>query len=105
VRHERWLKAPGDGGRNRGVVPRTIGDAEGGVISPLMRACPALRVILWMGRSCPHVPFSSGMRTMPFGHCKSAEEALATVGRDADACGRKWAESPKKDRRSSLQRM
>jgi len=76
---ERWLKAPvqmEDGG----VVPRTAGTPQGGVISPLLANLFLHYAFdIWMARNYPHIPFER-YADDAICHCKSVEEAQALWG-------------------------
>jgi RNA-directed DNA polymerase len=80
---ERWLKAPvqmEDGG----VVPRTAGTPQGGVISPLLANLFLHYAFdMWMARTYPHVPFERYADDI-ICHCKSAKEAQALWSALAD---------------------
>jgi RNA-directed DNA polymerase len=73
---ERWLKAPvqlEDGG----IVPRTAGTPQGGVISPLLANLFLHYAFdMWMARNYPHIPFER-YADDAICHCASAEEARA----------------------------
>jgi group II intron reverse transcriptase/maturase len=73
---ERWLKVPvqmEDGG----VVPRTAGTPQGGVISPLLANLFLHYAFdVWMSRNYRHIPFER-YADDAICHCKSAEEARA----------------------------
>src|SRR6202051_4218313 len=80
---ERWLKAPvqmEDGG----IVPRTAGTPQGGVISPLL-ANLFLHYAFdtWMTRNQPRIPFER-YADDAICHCKSAEDAQALWSALAD---------------------
>src|SRR6202158_5110487 len=71
---ERWLKAPvqmEDGG----VVPRTAGTPQGGVISPLLANLFLHYAFdMWMVRNHPRIPFER-YADDAICHCKSEEQA------------------------------
>src|SRR3982074_2844578 len=73
---ERWLKAPvqmEDGG----IVPRTAGTPQGGVVSPcLANLFLHYAFDMWMVRNFPGIPFER-YADDPTSHCRSAEQARA----------------------------
>ena len=80
---ERWLKAPVQM-EEGGVVPRTAGTPQGGVISPLL-ANLFLHYAFdaWMSRHYPHIPFER-YADDAICHRKSADEAQALRSALAD---------------------
>jgi len=73
---ERWLKAPvqmEDGG----IVPRTAGTPQGGVVSPcLANLFLHYALDMWMVRNFPGIPFERYADDL-ICHCRSAEQARA----------------------------
>ncbi len=73
---ERWLKAPvqmEDGG----IVPRTAGTPQGGVVSPcLANLFLHYAFDMWMVRNFPGIPFERYADDL-ICHCRSAEQARA----------------------------
>ena len=71
---DRWLKAPvqmEDGG----VVPRTAGTPQGGVVSPILANLFLHYAFdMWMARTFPQIPFERYADDV-ICHCKSADEA------------------------------
>jgi len=80
---ERWLKAPvqmEDGG----VVQRTAGTPQGGVVSPLLANLFLHYAFdMWMTRNYPRVPFER-YADDAICHCRSVEEARALWSALAD---------------------
>jgi RNA-directed DNA polymerase len=76
---ERWLKAPvqmEDGG----IVPRTAGTPQGGVISPLLANLFLHYTFdMWMAREFPHIPFER-YADDAICHCRTAAEARLLWG-------------------------
>jgi len=80
---ERWLKAP-EQMEDGGVVPRTAGTPQGGVISPLLaNLFLHYAVDMWMARTHPRIPFERYADDI-ICHCKSADEARALWSALAD---------------------
>jgi RNA-directed DNA polymerase len=60
-----------------GIVPRTAGTPQGGVISPLLANLFLHHLFdIWMARNYPHIPFER-YADDAICHCGSAEEAQA----------------------------
>ena len=80
---ERWLKAP-EQTEDGGIVPRTAGTPQGGVISPLLANLFLHYAFdMWMTRTFPHIPFERYADDI-ICHCESADEARALWSALAD---------------------
>jgi RNA-directed DNA polymerase len=80
---ERWLKAPMQL-EDEGIVPRTAGTPQGGVISPLLANLFLHYAFdMWMARNYSHIPFER-YADDAICHCESAEAAQALWSALAD---------------------
>ena len=99
---ERWLKAPMQL-EDEGIVPRTAGTPQGGVISPLLANLFLHYAFdMWMARNYSHIPFER-YADDAICHCESAEAAQALWSALADRFGLRVGVASRKDEDRLLQ--